>query len=278
MSVLSLSTGSLYTYGIARVFELALDAGFDAVEIMVDHRWDSRHPTYLRRLCQEHRLPIAAIHSPFLPYVPGWPHDSLGRLHESVALAHAVGAGVVVTHLPMRIRAARIDFMGFRANPLLLPIFWPTERNYERFLLNGLAQFETAHDMRIGVENMPSKRVLGRQFNAWALNKLDILAQMPHLTLDTTHLGTWNLDPLATYEQLKSRVVHVHLSNYSGQEHQLPEDGHLPLGALMQCLVRDGYQGCVSLEFNPKVLQAEDEAQVRAHLRQAVLFCRNFLA
>lgn len=42
-----------------------------------------------------------------------------------------------------------------------------------------------------------------------------------YLTLDTTRLGTWDLDPLAIYERLKERVVHVHLSNHNGQEHQL---------------------------------------------------------
>lgn len=278
MSSIALSTGSLYTYGIARTFNLAADAGFDAVEIMVDHRWDSRQPAYLQQLSRNHGLPIVAVHSPFVPQVPGWPRDPLGRLQESVALARAVGAGVVVAHLPMRIRAARIEFSGFRAGPLLVPIFLPSDRDYRHFLLNGLAQFEAANDIIIGVENMPAKRFLGRRVSIWALNELDILAGLPHLTLDTTHLGTWGLDPLAVYERLKARVVHVHLSNFDGEEHQLPEDGHLPLAAFLQRLAQDGYPGAVSLEFNPSVLQAEDEAQVREHLCRAARFCHQHTA
>ena len=41
-SVIALSTGSLYNYGVARVFELAAQTGYDGIEMLVDHRWDSR--------------------------------------------------------------------------------------------------------------------------------------------------------------------------------------------------------------------------------------------
>ncbi len=245
---------------------------------MVDHRWDSRQPAYLQRLVRDHDLPVAAIHSPIVPHVPGWLHDPMGRLQESANLAQAVGAGVVVAHLPMRIRAARIAFFGFRAKPLLVPIFLPTDRDYRRFLQDGLAQFEADNDIIVGVENMPAKRLLGRRVSIYSLNGLDVLAGLPHLTLDTTHLGTWGLDPLAVYERLKARIVHVHLSNFNGQEHRLPGDGHLPLGGLLQRLTRDGYEGAVSLEFDPDVLQAENEARVRDHLCQAVRFCRQYMA
>ena len=109
MVTIALSTGSLHTYGIARVFELAAAAGFDAVEVLADHRWDSRQPAYLQRLSQESNLPIAAIHSPFVVLrTPGWSRDPLGRLQDSADLAREVGAGVVVTHLPLRIRAVRV--------------------------------------------------------------------------------------------------------------------------------------------------------------------------
>ena len=96
----------------------------------------------------------------------------------------------------------------------------------------------------------------------------------PHLTLDTTHLGTWGLDLLAFYEQIKKRVVHVHLSDFDGREHRLPGSGQLPLAALLQRLVRDGYGGAISVELHPDALQAENEDQVRAHLHEVLAFCR----
>ena len=274
MTTIALSTGSLYSYGLARVFELAAEAGFDAIEIMIDDRWDTRQPAYLRRLSQESGLPVAAVHNPFMPHVSGWPSDPLGRLRLSAALAREVGAPLVVTHLPLRIRAARVELIGFKAKRLTVPIPLPGESGYRRFLLNGPARFEAEETVIVAVENMPIKRLLGWELDIYALNRVEFLATLPHLTLDTTHLGTRGLDPLAVYERLKGHVAHVHLSDFEEQEHLLPGDGHLPLGRLLEQLTRDGYGGAVTVELGPEALQAEDEARVKERLRQALVFCR----
>ena len=278
MPTITLSTGSLHTYGISRVFELAAEAGFEAIEILVDHRWDSRQPEYLRRLSRESGLPIIAVHSPFLPSVPGWPSDPHERLQKSAALARELGVGVVVTHLPLRFHGVGIEFFGFSKRPMILPIPLPVSGDYGRFLLNGLARFGNEEGVRIGVENMPAKRILGRRVDIYSLNTLDALASLQHLTLDITHLGTWQLDPVEVYERLKARIVHVHLSNFDGEEHRLPQEGHLPVADFLQRLKQDEYEGAVSVELNPDVLQAEDEGQVRVHLKSAVAFCREHLA
>ena len=275
---IALSTGSLHSYGIARVLELAAKAGFDAIELMVDNRWDSRQPAYVQRISREAGLHVVAVHSPFMPWVSGWPYDPLGRLRESVALARAVGADVVVAHLPLRIRGAKVEFFGFQTRPQLVPIFLPNQGDYRRFLLNGLAQFEADEGVRIGIENMPVKHWLGCRVDIHALNSPEKLSALPHLTLDTTHIGTWGMDLLAVYAQLKERIIHVHLSNFDGREHRLPENGHLPLGQLLEQLAQDGYQGAVSLEFCPEALQAENEAQVLEHLRRSLGFCREHTA
>jgi sugar phosphate isomerase/epimerase len=274
MTTIALSTGSLYSYGLARVFELAAEAGFDAIEVMVDDRWDTRQPAYLRRLSQASGLPIAAVHNPFLPYVPGWPSDPLGRLRLSAALAREVGAPLVVTHLPLRIWGARVELIGFKAKRLMVPIPLPGESDYRHFLLNGPARFEAEEAIVVAVENMPVKRLLGWELDICALNRVEFLAMLPHLTLDTTHLGTRGLDPLAVYERLKEHVAHVHLSDFKETEHLLPGDGHLPLGQLLERLTRDGYGGAVTVELGPEALYAEDEARVKERLRQALVFCR----
>ena len=277
MTTIALSTGSLYSYGLARVFELAAEAGFDAVEIMVDDRWDTHQPGYLLRLSQASSLPVAAVHNPFLPNVPGWPSDPLGRLRLSAALARDLGAPLVVTHLPLRIRGARVELIGFKAKRLMVPIPLPGESDYRRFLLNGPARFEAEEAVVVAVENMPVKRLLGLELDIYALNRVEFLATLPHLTLDTTHLGTRGLDPLAVYERLKERVAHVHLSDFKEQEHLLPGDGHLPLGQLLERLTRDGYRGAVTIELGPEALRAEDEVQVKERLRQALTFCREHM-
>jgi sugar phosphate isomerase/epimerase len=125
---------------------------------------------------------------------------------------------------------------------------------------------------------MPLRHALGRKANIYWLNDPQTLTQLPHLTLDTTHIGTWGYDLLAIYEQLRTRIVHVHLSNFDGREHQLPADGRLPLDQFLHRLALDGYQGAVSVEVNPDALQAEDEAQILVQLRRVVSFCREHMA
>lgn len=280
MIPLALSSGSLYSYGLPRVWELAAETGFDAVEILVDERWDTRQAAYLRRLAGlAGGLPIAAIHSPFMPHLPGWPADAVGRLQHSAALAREVGAGVVVAHLPLRIRGVRVEFFGVRAGRALvpLPLPMPDEKSYRRFLLSDLPALEAETGVVVALENMPVKRLLGRPVDIYSLNRLEVWAGLPHLTMDTTHLGTWGYDPLTVYERMKDRLAHVHLSNFDGREHRLPPDGRLALDQLLRRLATDGYGGAVSVEVGPEVVEAEDEDRVRAHLRRAVAFCREHL-
>jgi sugar phosphate isomerase/epimerase len=276
----ALSTGSLYTYGIARVFELAAQAGFDGVEVLMDHRWDGRHPAYLRRVSRDTGMPIVAVHNPFVPHVPGWPTDSLGRLRASAAVAREVGARVVVAHLPMRMLAIKVELFGARLKPLLLPVPWPLrDGDYRRLFLHDLPAFEAAEGVRVGVENMPAKHLLGFRVDFHAFNNLEALDGFPHLTLDTTHLATWGLDVVEIYRRWKGRVIHVHLSNFSGgSEHLLPSRGQVPVADLLRLLAEDDYAGGVSVELHPEALEAEDEGKVLAHLRRELAFCREMIA
>lgn len=111
------------------------------------------------------------------------------------------------------------------------------------------------------------------------MNQLEEWEAFPHLNLDTTHLGTKGLDPLAVYERVREQVVHVHLSNARRegrrvQEHRRLEDGFLPLGPFIRRLAQDGYDGIVTVELHPNALEAENEEKVRLHLRQQIAFCR----
>jgi sugar phosphate isomerase/epimerase len=121
---------------------------------------------------------------------------------------------------------------------------------------------------------MPAHRILRWRINSYDFNSVTEIARFPHLTLDTTHLGTWGMDPLAVYDRLRERVAHVHLSNFDGREHRSPPDGHLPLAELLRRLARDGYQGAITVETAPDALDAEDEAECLTALRRALAFCR----
>lgn len=274
--MIALSTGSLYSYGTARVFALAAEAGFDGIEVLVDHRLDTRQPGYLRRLSADFELPIVAVHNPFAERVDGWPDDPLGRLHRTLRLAREVGAPLVVAHLPKRFHAFAGQLYARRPHRFWFPIPVPRRGPYRRFVASGVAALERETGIVIGIENMPSKRVLGRAFNPCCFNTPLQMERFPHVTLDTTHLGTWGLDPEAVYGRLRERVAHVHLSNYDDRagEHRSPPDGRLALGGFLEALARDGYEGAVTVECHPGALDAEDEEACLAALRRARAFCR----
>ena len=164
--MIAFSTGSLYTYGVARVFELAAEAGYDAIELLADNRWDSRQPGYLRRLSTDSGLPIAVVHSPFVFQITDWPSDQLGRLRRTIELAQEVGAGTVVTHLPFRFSAIMGHWYGARSGRFALPVLLPGRDSYYHFLLNGqVAQLEAESGVTVAVENMPARR-----FKRWYIN------------------------------------------------------------------------------------------------------------
>lgn len=273
----ALSTGSLFTYGLVRALEMAAEAGFDGVEVLVDHRWDTRQPVYLRRLACQAGMPILALHNPFVAGVPGWPPDPLGRLRQTVALAQELGTPLVVTHLPHRLRTLLLQWYGARTWAAGVPVPSLRADPYARFLLEGLADLESTSGVDVAVENMPAARLLGRRINRYRYNSCAELAHFRHVTLDTTHVGTWGRDALEFYTRLRERVAHVHLSDYDGREHRLPGDGRLRLGELLRKLVADGYARTVSVECDPSALHVEEPAQALEAVRRALAFCRDQL-
>jgi sugar phosphate isomerase/epimerase len=280
--MLALSTGSLYTYGLDRVFGLAKKAGFDGIEVLVDGRWDTRQADYLKHLIERHGLPIVSLHSPFhLVQVPGWEQDPIWRLKRTVELAEGLGARVVVVHPPqgwLRISLRVMGASNQRDFWVGLPLSWFVGRSYARWLCDGLESFQRGTEVIVAVENMPRRQIGPLGFDLYQMTRLESLERFRHLTLDTTHLATHGIDILQTYERLAGRVAHVHLSNYNGREHRLLQDGHLPLADFLRRLNQDGYGGIVALELQPDVLGAGDDNQVLANLWAAVDFCRGHFA
>ena len=132
----ALSTGSLYTYGLDRVFALTAEAGFDGVEVLVDLNFDTRYPVYLRRLAERYGLPILSVHAPFRPQrLAAWPQTQPHSIAATAELARAVGAEVIIVHLP---------HLG--------------EGAYVRWLRDDLGTWQQVHPAPvIAVENMPLK-------------------------------------------------------------------------------------------------------------------------
>lgn len=276
-TMIALSTGSLYSYSIERVFALAREAGFDGIEVIVDQRWETRQADYLCSLSSAHVLPILSIHSPFVLGIDGWENDPVQSVQRSMELAHGVGAHLVVAHLPFRWHWLAVSGTLLSSRHVF-PLPWPWGQAYDRWLLQTTDTASPLDDVRIAVENMPTRRLLGLRWNPYRFNHPEEMQRFSALVLDTTHLATWGLNILAAYEYLRPRIAHLHLSDYDGREHRLPGQGRLPLAELLRRMSADGYRGIVVVEACPQAFGAGDDRQVCQKLRETLSFCRGHFA
>ncbi|MFC1960823.1 sugar phosphate isomerase/epimerase family protein [Chloroflexota bacterium] len=276
--LLTFSTGSLYLYSLDRAFALAAEYGFDGVEVMCDHRYDSRQPDNLRRLMNTHQLPVSSLHTPLRGWgLPGWQDGQIAALEQTVALAEAINAAHVVCHLP-----SRIWFMTFTyaARSWKLPAC-SIHTDYKRWIeQGGLAVLQAQTPVHICIENIQliTKAPKGHWLTWW-----NTLVEWPqvhdYLTLDTSHWATHGIDPLTAYQAAGGGVRHIHLSNtQDSQDHLPPQTGDLDLAAFMRQLAGDGFDGHIVVELNPHTLHSWDEARTRTLLAETVEFCRAALA
>lgn len=270
------STGSLYSYGTERAFAFAAKAGYDGIELMVDERWDTRQPDYLLALIDRYNLPILAVHSPF-HNLAGWPPNQPALIAESAKLAETLGAPVVIHHLPNRIHFGYIRAGKFQFQ-------WPlrargADQRYYAWLQTDYAALQAKTAVKLCIENMPARKWFGRRLNRHWWNTPEEITHFPKLTLDTTHLATWGIDPTPVFEAWGERVGHIHLSNYNGREHRRPEHGELNLERFIQTLVERQYSGAVSLELHPDALSAgKADEHVIALMRGSLNYCRAWAA
>ncbi len=273
--MIALSTGSLYSYGLNRAFDLAARSGFEGVEVLLDQRWDTRQPDYLVSLQRTHGIPIVSLHSPFVGGVQGWEHDQLNRLKRTVELAARLGVAHVVAHLPFRFAYIWINSTSFLDKPIALPVPGPNrDADYRQYLMYELERCQRETGVTVVVENLPCRRLGPITYNGYQMNTIDQWHQFPTLNLDTTHLATWGHDILAVYGQVKDRVRHVHLSNYNGKEHRLLWDGILPLAAFLNRLRDDRFPGILCVELDPEPLEAGNEEKALQNLTRCAEFCR----
>jgi len=271
-----LSTGSLYTYGTERCFAVAAEVGFDGIELMVDQRWDTRQPTYLKTLMDRYQLPIVAVHSPFSG-VHQWPKEQPGLIEQSLKLAKAIDAKIVVHHLPRRVGFLNLS-AGFKSSRIPVP-FWRDEQGYKKWLEQEYSDLQAKTTVKLCIENMPAYRWGKHELNIHHWNNVKQITRFPTLTMDTTHLGTWGLEPVEVYAQWKEKIAHVHLSNFDGAEHRLPEKGWLHLDQLIAAMSANGYSGAISLELHPDTVRAgSSDIRVGNRLRKSLLACRSWIS
>jgi sugar phosphate isomerase/epimerase len=249
------STGSLYPFGLDRIYTWAAEAGYDGIEIMMDDRWDTHQSGYLDHLTDEHGISIFAFHPPLRR--GAWnlgPQETLVRVAK---LARRMKVPVVVAHPP------------------------PPGRPLERWKTGPLREARE-QGVSVAVENMPRnelRSIFGiRRFRSCHLP--EHLLGVGDVTLDTSHVGASKVDLIRAYSVLAGQLRHVHLSDSDltgGDQHRLPGRGRLPLRPFLDALARSDYTGVVSLELKPWPLGAPDTGTILERMREALEFARRAL-
>jgi sugar phosphate isomerase/epimerase len=257
------------------VFAIAKRAGFDGVELVISPEVDARGGAYAKKLADEFGLTIFSIHPPLFEY-PGWMklQTSIAPyLDRALKVANDSDAPMLVIHMPKAQDARSGVGRAFIERVVS-----------ERKNLNGAGP-------QIALENRPRFR---ERDAALILSQPDDLRGFADahdfpMTLDTAHIGTWDIDLLESYDHFRGRLVNVHLSDLSDvsprvqaapilhsyvKQHQLPGSGKLPLRDFLRVLARERYDGPITCELSPTALSIWNPRVVEQKLKQCVEFVR----
>jgi sugar phosphate isomerase/epimerase len=256
--ILSLSTGSLFTLPLQRVFELSVESGFDGVELIINQDFQRVNSVKLVRSLQQ-LATIHSIHSPFMA-LDGW-GSNIDSLKYSVALAAECDIPLVNFHPP--------SWMGFEIG------FWRwlySIHDYQQEL--GLAG-----SVAIAMENMPwvGKWKINPHILSNTQRMVDFIRDHNlYMTFDCTHMGSGKTnfinDFFLCYDS--GRILNIHFSDYGhDREHLLPGHGILPLTRFLNHLRSTEYQNTVTLELDPNEFP-KGEHNILKSLKEILAFLR----
>jgi sugar phosphate isomerase/epimerase len=258
VSLVALSTASVYPESTAHAFAYAASLGYDAVEVMVGIDALSQQTSAVKQLAEHHGLPICAVHAPCLLFTQRvWGTDPWGKLERSAEMARAVGADVVVVHPPFR---------------------W--QREYAAGFVDGIAALEESTGLAFAVENMYPWRASARRAVEMYLPGWDPSEETyANTTIDLSHAAIAQSSPVEMARRLGDRLRHVHLTDGSGSardEHLVPGRGAMDAAGFLGHVASSGFEGHLVLEINTRKASTRDERE--ADLRESLAFAREHFA
>ncbi|MDO5093013.1 MAG: sugar phosphate isomerase/epimerase family protein [Propionibacteriaceae bacterium] len=235
-----LSTTSVFPESTGSAFEIAAEAGFDGVELMVGVDALSLDMEAIAMLSDRHQVPVCSLHAPTLLITQGaWGGDPWEKLQRSAEAAARLGADVVVVHPPFR---------------------W--QRGYAEGFAEGIRDLNRTSGVTFAVENMFPWRTPAGSLMAYLPDWDPTHLDYDHLTLDLSHASTAKLKSLDLVERWGGRLTHVHLTDGTGSfkdEHLLPGEGDQDAWGVVRELGRRGYAGHIALEVSTRRVKIRGE-------------------
>jgi len=263
-----LSTGCLYENPPTDVFEIAKIAEFDGIEWLVDNHKSIVSARQIKKMSDDYNMPVVSVHSPFV-ICDGW-GNFWERIQKSIKLAIELSSQLVNFH------PHRSPFLYHRLDEELEKHI----SEYKNLIKNT--------NIALTIENLPCPKhlrfipFLDRLLSPLSDNTNQIaqftIKNNIHITFDTTHTGTTGRDILNTYDTFRDRIANIHISDYNGEkQHLLPGEGNLPLKELLSRLRFDNYDGVITLETHPAVMEPKNMPKAIQRAKQGLSYIKDAL-
>ena len=239
---LLLTSGSFYTLPVHKTFEIAKEAGFDGMNLMITSEFRGVDEVSLVKELQK-ILPIDSIHVPFIA-LWGW-GNSVEKIQKTVRLAMETGVPLVNFHPP-----------GWLLLEVGFCLWFLLVRNFQQEVGKG--------QVMVSIENMP--RLARYCCDPHLLSKTETLRHFLiernlYLSFDSSHMGTKKTDFLEDFLSLYAagRIKQVQYGDYrDGREHLKPGHGILPLKTFLHALAKENYSEGLCVEVMPDEFPKEE--------------------
>lgn len=190
--------------GLEESFAAMRAAGAEGIEILVTQDPETQNPNKIEELANRYDMPVVAIHAPLLLLTRRvFTSDPLVKIRRTLEMAKALDVGAIVLHPPL---------------------LWQVR--YALWTIHEMQDLTAGTSTLITMENMYPTHVAGRKLTFHQFGSVSDLDRFEHVTLDTSHCAVAQQDICESYEMLKEKIVHIHLSDNRGKG----RDSHAPIG------------------------------------------------
>jgi sugar phosphate isomerase/epimerase len=188
--MITLSTASLYPYGLNRIFKIAKKAGFEGVELMIRGKGDTSYldtwdANYLKQLEVINKVKIISLHVPFEFEEDQSSFDRILKLAKQLRVKH------IIIHSPRKDQA-----------------------QYDKWMQKTVIKSRCpAEKCEILIENVHIKEGKADPI----FKSVDDFKALPAICFDVAHALRSNQDPELFIKSLDN-VRQWHLSNWDGKD------------------------------------------------------------
>lgn len=247
-----LSTDSLTWYGVDLIFDTAVQAEFDGLDLAMRKSFDARNADYIAKLSKKHNMPVKVIQVSN--------KVNTKELNQALDLCAATGARQITINSP-----AFFDVWVYN------------------FLVDNLPSYRDHNkDITFSIVNPPQSNFFALPIPKYRFaNIVEIIKKYGcHLWLDIVNIPEEALenDLLRKLDKFVPYMSVIYFSDKTktGKGHILPGDGTLKLTSILKKLFKENYDGFLSLKIHIEKNDLADSDKVALILKKATAFYKDY--